>query len=263
MISVNLRTPITYWGGKQLMATKLLPMIPQHSLYCEPFTGGAALFWAKLPSDVEVLNDLNGEVSNFYEQIRDNYAELCHHIQNSLHSRLDYQNALHVYQRPAMFAPVKRAWAFWVLTNQGWGGKIGTWGYGVGDNKKEAVLHRKRESFLVDLHERLKVVQIECNDALKGIKSRDRAESFFYIDPPYFNSCMGHYDGYTEGDFDALLTLLGSIKGKFLLSSYPSPTLEKHTKAYGWHTQTFEMNLCAGSTKGKKKREVVTSNYLI
>lgn len=257
----SMKTPITYWGGKQMMVTKLLPLFPVHRLYCEPFCGGAALFWSKEPSVIEVINDLNNEVSNFYDQLRDNFAEFQHHVQNSIHSRTAYLDAFHIYKRPSMFAPVKRAWAFWVLTNQGWGGAIGTWGYGVSDSKSETRLERKKESFHVRLSERLKAVQIECNDALKVIKSRDREDSFFYIDPPYFNADMGHYEGYKESDFVALLNVLSDLKGKFLLSSYPSALLSDYTKRNGWFTKVFEMPLV--TSKGKRKREIVTANYAI
>jgi DNA adenine methylase len=244
------------------MVNKLLPLFPEHRLYCEPFCGGAATFWAKPPSEIEVINDLNGEVSNFYQPLRDDFEELQRLINSTLFSRSDYFDALHVYQRPHMFAPVKRAWAFYVVTNQGWGGKIGTWGYGVGDNKREGSLSRKKDAFTASLQERLKIVQVECNDALKVIKSRDREFSFFYIDPPYYNSCMGHYDGYTAHDFEQLLQLLGTLKGKFLLSSYPSELLSTYSKQFGWYQKAFDMHLSVGNN-GKRKVEVVTANYPI
>ena len=61
-----MKTPITYYGGKQTLLKYLLPLIPQHKLYCEPFFGGGAVFFAKPKSDVEVINDINGEVINFF-----------------------------------------------------------------------------------------------------------------------------------------------------------------------------------------------------
>lgn len=56
---INLKTPITYYGGKQMMCGKIVPLIPKHRLYCEPFAGGAAIYFAKEPSELEVLNDTN------------------------------------------------------------------------------------------------------------------------------------------------------------------------------------------------------------
>ena len=209
---------------------------------------------------MEVLNDLNGEISNFYQQLRENFDELQHCVQKSLLCRETYHDAMHVYNRPNMVTPVKRAWAFWVVTQQGWASKIGSFGYGVKDNKRETSLYNKRISFTETLEQRLQTVVIENADAVKVIKSRDRETSFFYIDPPYFNSDMGHYGGYTEKDFVKLLDCLVELKGKFLLSSYPSEVLKSYIERNNWHTKAFEMQLCA-SAKGGKKVEVVTANF--
>ena len=62
MKQFNLRTPISYYGGKQKLARTVLSFMPQHKLYCEPFLGGAAIFFAKEPSQVEVINDTNKEL---------------------------------------------------------------------------------------------------------------------------------------------------------------------------------------------------------
>jgi DNA adenine methylase len=64
---LNLKTPITYYGGKQNLVTTILPLIPNHKLYAEVFVGGGAIFWSKPQSDVEVINDTNREMINFYE----------------------------------------------------------------------------------------------------------------------------------------------------------------------------------------------------
>jgi DNA adenine methylase len=66
---IQMKTPITYYGGKQKMLPHILPLIPHHALYTEAFAGGAAVFFAKEPAQVEIINDLNGELINFYRTI--------------------------------------------------------------------------------------------------------------------------------------------------------------------------------------------------
>lgn len=110
--------------------------------------------------------------------------------------------------------------------------------------------------------ERLNVVQIECNDALKVIKSRDRVDTFFYIDPPYVNTNCGHYAGYTEHDYEMLLQILSKLKGKFLLSSFPTKLLDKYTKQFGWHQIEFDKSKSASKYRSRKI-EVLTANYCI
>jgi DNA adenine methylase len=125
-----MKTPITYYGGKQRMAAAILRLMPQQHLYCEPFFGGGAVFFAKIPSQVEIINDTNGEVVNFYRIMQNNFAELQKEIACSLHSRDLHRQARVVYENPDMFSQIKRAWAFWMLANQSFGSSlVGGWSY--------------------------------------------------------------------------------------------------------------------------------------
>jgi DNA adenine methylase len=123
----------------------------------------------------------------------------------------------------------------------------------------------KREQFTEELAIRLQDAQLECADALYVIKSRDSVDSFFYCDPPYFNSDCGHYDGYSIEDFERLLITLSEAKGKFLLSSYPSPLLLKYAKQMGWFMWSLESGISVNAKSGymKRKVEVLTANYEI
>lgn len=262
-----MKTPITYYGGKQKMLKKILPLIPDHNLYCEPFVGGGAVFWGKPPSRVEVINDTNRELINFYDCVKNHFIELEQMIRISLHSRSLHHDAMVVNNNPHMFTPVKRAWAVWVLASQSYSSKLdGTWGYDVGKASTSVKIANKREIFTEEYAQRLQNVQIENTDALRIINSRDRVDSFFYCDPPYFNSDCGHYDGYSEEDFENLLKALSKLEGKFLLSSYPSAILTRYIKEYGWSTKSFELTVSvANATRkpGKRKVEVLTANFNI
>lgn len=66
----KLRTPISYYGGKQQMLKYILPNIPQHNIYTESFVGGGALYWSKEPAKLEVINDINREVVNFTTSLK-------------------------------------------------------------------------------------------------------------------------------------------------------------------------------------------------
>jgi len=261
-----MKTPITYYGGKQKLTNEILPRIPTHKLYAEPFLGGGAVFFAKPPSEVEVINDTNKELINFYRVVQNDFVSLEKEIRISLHSRSLHRDASTIYNAPHMFGELKRAWAFWTLAAQSFAAMIdGTWGYDIGRNTTPKKVHNKREGFSEELAIRLQQVQVECTDALRIIRSRDAAESFFYCDPPYYNSDMGHYDGYTIEDYQMLLETLSKIDGKFLLSSYPSKILTKFSTSFGWHHVEFNQLVSVGakSGKAKKKVEVLTANYII
>ncbi len=260
-----MKTPISYYGGKQNLVNTILPLFPKHLLYAEPFIGGGAIFWSKQKSEIEVINDTNRELINFYEVIQNEYVELEKMVRISLHSRSLHNDASVVYNNPHMFSRIKRAWSVWVLAAQSFSSMLdSTWGY----DKKRATTSQKvtnkRNSFSLDYAQRIQNVQIECTDALRIINSRDSKNSFFYCDPPYYNSDCGHYDGYTIEDFERLLKTLSKIEGTFLLSSYPSEVLTKYTKDFGWHSKVIEQTVSvANSTSkpSKKKSEVLTANY--
>lgn len=261
-----MKTPISYYGGKQKLIPKILPLIPEHKMYAEPFVGGGAIFFSKPPSGIEILNDTNTELINFYKILQNKFVELDSMVKVTLHSRRLHKDAEVVYNHPHLFDEVKRAWAVWVLSTQSFCAMLdGSWGYDKVKNTTTKKISNKRNQFSEEMAERMQNVQLECADALYIIKSRDTLDTFFYCDPPYFNSNCGHYDGYSEQDFENLLILLSEIKGKFILSSYPSPLLEKYIKKYGWKFKCFESGVSVNSKGGylKRKWEMVTSNFNI
>jgi DNA adenine methylase len=104
-----MKTPLSYYRGKQHLASKILGLIPEHRIYCEPFIGGGAVFFAKGPSPVEIINDANGELVNFYEVLQHDFSALEKEITISLHSRKQHHQAQVIYENPEMFDRIKRA----------------------------------------------------------------------------------------------------------------------------------------------------------
>ena len=206
-------------------------------------------------------------IVNFYEVLKHSYFDLRKKIEATLHSRETYKKALIIYDSPWLFAEdeVLRAWAFWVVTNQGFACKIGTWGYDK--SKRAKTIQNKIDAFQEELTERLRYTQIEKNDAHKVILSRDTPNAFHYVDPPYINTNQGHYGGYTEEHFKRDLDALTKVKGKFLLSTYPSNVLNQYIKENGWFFKDVPRTLSASNgaklTTRKTKIERLTANYPI
>ena len=256
---LGLKTPVTYYGGKQCLAGAINKMIPAHAVYCEPFAGGAAVFFRKKPCKVEILNDTNKELMNFYEVVKNNFEELNKKVQTTLYSRDLFRQASVIYNNSDMFSSIDRAWALWVLSYQSYHSIIeSAWGYETEGRSVSRTFNKKNQ--FKDLIGRLDNCVLECADANYIIKAYDRIKTFFYVDPPYYNSNMGHYDGYSLEDYTELLETLSKIKGKFLLSSYPSEILDKYISEQGWITKTHETSLFTSKTR-KKKVEVFTANY--
>lgn len=259
-----MKSLLTYYGGKQKLAPIINELIPPHLLYGEPFVGGGAVFWYKRPSEVEVLNDSNGELMNFYKVTQHDFDALQFLVEETLHNRRQHTHAWIIYLNPELFTTVQRAWAVWVLATQSFAARLdGNWGYDLSQNTTTKKIHNSRLEFTRLYSRRLEQVQLENKDALYIIRSRDSADSFFYCDPPYYNSDMGHYKNYTKQDFYQLLDTLAQINGKFLLSSYPSKVLSAFCQRYNWYQQSFEQTVTINikSGKGKPKTEMLTANY--
>lgn len=256
-----MKTPITYYGGKQKMLPHILPVIPAHHLYCEPFCGGAAVYFAKSKSEVEVINDLNEALITFYRVMKERSDELIRKVKTSLHSRALHNRAWQIYQSPSDYTDVDVAWAVWLLCSPGFSGQISSvWGVDISKNTMCKRINAAKAQFTEILCRRLENTQVECADALHIIQKYDRPDTFFYVDPPYYNSDCAHYSGYSLEDFEALLGLLAKIKGKFLLSSYPSEVLSDYTTANSWHSKHIKQTISV-SKSAKTKIEVLTSNY--
>jgi DNA adenine methylase len=259
-----MKTPLTYYGGKQQLAATILKLVPEHKTYVEPFAGGAAIFFAKEPSQCEVINDTNGELINFYEVLKRDFPALQSEIQVSLHSRKQHHNAGVIYKNPDMFDRVKRAWAVWTLANSSYGSMLdSTWGYDR-KGKFPAKIAKKCADFTVEYGARLQNTQIECCDALRIIQGRDTPDAFFYCDPQYVGADQGHYDGYTQDDFDRLLEMLSKLQGKFLLSSYRNKALDGCVSRCGWDKAEIRMTMSMSCRyTPRPKIEVLTANFPI
>lgn len=258
------RGPISYYGGKAMLASKIVAMIPKHNTYVEPFFGGGAVFWAKPNSSVEIINDLNRELINFYVQFQVNFKELQRMIKSTPHSRDLHRDAWVVYNHPHLFEEVKRAWAVWVLANMGFSSQLSeSFGTSVANDCQQKKIDNKRIAFDDRFRNRLDRVTIESRDAVKVIQQYDTAASFHYCDPPYHNSDCGHYAGYTEADYRALLDTLAKVQGKFLLSSYPSAILDEYIDRYKWKHEriTGRVTVARQKAKRKEKTECLTWNY--
>lgn len=264
------KTPITCYGGKGNMLKEIAAIEPAHLIYVEPYCGGAAWYWHKQPSQIEVINDRNDFLINFYRVLKTRFDELKLEVECSLSSRSIHRKATWIWKNPAAYDEVKLAWACWYLFNCSFSAKLGGgWKYDSVVNKDCNVLINKKEAFTYDLVRRIELTQIESNDAIKVILSRDSPNTWFYIDPPYIDSDQGHYKGFTHQNFITLLDVCAGLKGKFTLSCFPSDILTDFAGRFGWIVKTFDKcnyatrNHNASSTTKSRKTECLVMNYTL
>jgi len=262
-----MKTPITYYGGKQGMIKDILPLIPEHNTYTEAFAGGAAVLFAKDPARINVINDLNGEIVNFYRTVVTDFDALKAEIMQTLHSREHQQVAKFIYQHPDYFSRVKRAWAVWALSKLAFSGDFsGSFSFcKKGSCKRYVGLENAKESFGDDLRKFIQNCTIEQDDALKVIQRYDTKDTFHFVDPPYVGFNMGHYSGmFSVDDMRNLLELLSQIEGKFMLTMYPDELISEYMDKNGWHKHTVNRTVTASNavnTKRRKQEEWMICNY--
>lgn len=257
-----MKTPITYYGGKQTMLKHILPLIPNHKLYTEAFCGGAAVLFAKYPSEGEIINDLNGDLCNFYWMAKVYYLELKEEIDKTLHSRDMHTHAVHILNHHQFFTPAQRAWAVWALSKMSFASMLdGSFGYDFGGGMPKKVSNAKDE-FTGQLCRRLENVTIENRDALDVIACYDSSDAFHFVDPPYVNSDCGHYEGsFNAQNMEDLLKLLETVKGKFMLTMFPLDMIEQYAIKNGWHIHRIERIISAAKTNRRKQEEWMVCNY--
>lgn len=258
-----MKTPICYYGGKQLMLPHIISLIPKHEVYVEPFAGGAAVFFAKKLAKVNIINDLNGELINFYRTCVSDFDALQTEIYKTLHSRKQHEVARAIYKHPDYFSRVQRAWAVWVLSTLSFSGQLGA---GLSTSKSNAPKYDKlamaKPDFTEKIKQQLEHCTIEQDDAFAIIKRFDCANAFHFLDPPYVGSNMGHYAGmFDKDDLINLLELCAILQGKFMLTMYPNETIEQFVIANDWTIHRVERTVTAANTKRRKQEEWMVCNY--
>ncbi len=233
------------------MVSKLLPLIPPHTVYVEPFCGGASLLYAKPWPKVsnthhyrEVINDTSEDLVNMYRIARDRPDEFFAMLEGTLFSEAEYKRAGDILRRKVPSDETTRAWAYYVNIQMSFANKLnGGWQRRVFPQNGAATWHMRD---LEPHRQRIRSVHITFTDALKCIQQWDSPQTFFYCDPPYPNTDQGHYKGYSVDDFASLIATLDACEGSFMLSCYDVPGA---ATPFDWERFEFS-TVCSGSGKG-------------
>jgi DNA adenine methylase len=249
--------PLSYIGGKNRLAPKIISLLPEHTTYVEPFAGGAQVLFHKPPSDVEVLNDLDFDIVNFFRVCQWHYQELVRYLRYCLVSRRLHE--LHAKTNPETLTDIQRAGRFFYLQKNSFGGLIlkQKFHYGVlqGSNYN---LERIPE-ILEHAHQRLQRVQIESQPYEQVLERYDRSTTCFYLDPPYWGLRLYKFN-FTEADFKVLAHRLGNLKGKFILSLNDRPEVREVFCQF--QMQTVELAYTAKRDSRARHKELFITNFV-
>jgi len=244
----RLRSPLTYIGGKGNMVQKLLPYIPPHRIYVEVFGGGASLLFAKDPSPVEVYNDIDSAVVNFFRVLRDpeKFEKFYKKVCLTPYSREEYYYCCNTWGECP--DDIERAYRWYIMTRFSFSGfRTHGWSFSVwlSCNNMAGVACRWLSviKLLPEIHARIMRVQVEHYDFRKLIPIYDKPDTFMYLDPPYILETRKNRKYYsnemTAEEHQDLVNLILVSKSMFVLSGYNHP-IYKPLEDAGWQRFDFQ-----------------------
>lgn len=216
------RSPISWVGGKSRLTDKIIPLIPSHTCYVEPFAGGAWVLFRKSPSKSEIINDLNLDLVTLYRVIKHHLDEFVRYYRWILLARDEFERFK--AETPEALTDIQRAVRFYYLVKMSHGSRINRPTFGTSTTGHPRLNLTRIEEELSSAHLRLSQVLIENLPYSDVIKRYDRPHTFFYIDPPYYGCENDYGDGlFPRTEFEVLSDLLKNVSGKFLLSLNDTP----------------------------------------
>ena len=212
---------LTYPGGKSRLAPWIIEHFPKHEIYCEPFGGSAAVLLQKPRVGLEIYNDINRQLVNFFKVLRKHGQELIHQLDFTPYSRECEEDPTddEIELARRFFHASVTQWHDGYFKTQKRNPKDGTL---VG-------VYERQKGYLPKAASRLKEVIIEQMDALDLIRKYDSPEMLFYCDPPYFGDRKRNlYKSEMMGEKDhvRLAEILKECRGMVVLSRYATPLYE-------------------------------------
>jgi DNA adenine methylase len=248
--------PLPYIGGKRSLANRIIGIFPRHTTYVELFAGGAQVFFRKEPSKVEVLNDLDHDVVNFFRVCQQHYEELVRYLKFAVASRewFDLLQGAHL----DALTDIQRAARFLYLAKNCYAGLVRRRNFAWSVSSANRFNPERVPGLIEETHHRLARVQIECLPYEKVIAHYDRPETLFYADPPYFGLKLYRHN-LTTADFEKMAVRLGSLKAKFVLSLNDVPEVRRIFKQFKF--REIDLHYTAQKVAGRRYREVLITNF--
>lgn len=246
-----IKPPISRMGGKSKLRKTIIEMIPKHTCYVELFLGAGWVYFGKEPSKAEVINDIDSELVNMFKMFKYHEEEIKRLLDYEIYSR----DSFHSYLNASQLTEIQRAIRFFYIINCSFGSKGDHFGYRATQKPPGKIF---TEDFK-DIRERLKNTYVENLDFTDIIKKYDKKETFFFCDPPYFETA-GYKNQFTEEHHLLLRDKLTNIKGKFLLTINDHESTREWYKDFNIKETEVNYTVCKNHTD-KKYKELIITNY--
>ncbi len=196
------------------MLKHVVPMIRPHVCYSETFAGGLAVLLAKERSQVEVVNDLNGNLVALYRNLQFHAPALLSEIEWLFASR---QNLYDFIAQPGL-TEIQRATRFLLVNRTSFAGTMSSFGVVKTPGGGVAFQRERVKELLLKANERLSGVVVENLPYERCFANYDSKDTFHFIDPPYLNAPTKAYAGFSEDDMRLLRKRVEKLKGQWLVT---------------------------------------------
>jgi len=248
--------PLSYIGGKRVLAKQIIALFPEHTTYVEAFAGGAQVLFRKEPSEVEVLNDLDGEIVNLYRVCQQHYEELIRYFRFMVMSRA--WHGLLKSTDPKTLTDVQRAARYMYLLKNSYAGLVRNLNYSGSVTQLPSFNLERLPESIEQAHKRLVRVQIESLPYEEILKRYDRPTTLFYLDPPYYGRKLYNYN-LEPDDFAKLAARLKTLQGKFVLSLNDVPQIRALFSDF--FIRDIDLHYTAQKVAGRRYKELIITNY--
>jgi DNA adenine methylase len=212
--------PALRWpGGKSRLLKHILPLIREHTCYCEPFAGGLAVLLAKPRSPVEIINDLNGEIVALYRCVQFHLPELLRELAALVSSRKMMKD----FVGQSGVTDIQRAARFYYRNRVSFGGGMTSYGVTRSRGGGAGFLQQTNRDLLGPIRDRLDGVMIENLTYERCLELYDGPETLFFLDPPYLDSDGGAYAGWTREQMSAFRKRVATLRGRWIVTVDDSP----------------------------------------
>ena len=218
-----------YLGGKRNLAKRICAIIDadNHRTYAEPFVGMGGIFLRrKRAARAEFINDAGRDVYNLFRILQEHYVPFLDLMRFQITTQANFNRL--VDTDPDTLTDLQRAARFLFLQRAAFGGKVSGKNFGLSPDRPARFNLTTLEPDLEALHTRLAGVTVTCLDVADFIQRIDRADTLFYLDPPYWGS-EGDYGKhlFARADFERLRSVLSAIKGRFIMSINDVPEIRE------------------------------------
>jgi DNA adenine methylase len=267
--SKSTKSPFGYYGAKLRIASRIIDSFPPHNAWVEGFCGSAAITLAKPPSLIEVINDIDGDIVNLFDQLRNHPEKLCRAVALTPYAHQCLDDAR---QSKSKAGPLEQARRFLIRSmmtvNATVGSKTAGFSFSQSYTREghEARVNRwyNLPERLTKVVERLRGVRVESRDARDLVAMfADRPATLMYLDPPYFTKRDHQYviDANDEEFHTELLNACRKAKCMLLISAYETPLYDKMLRrSDGWKKMKIATHTRDTTGKDYDRTEVLWMN---